>query len=67
VHVTSLESDYFKFDAGRQQLVGERSGRRYSLGEPMRVQVQRVDMDTRRIDFRPLRDDTGPERSGRRR
>ncbi|HSN51161.1 MAG TPA: ribonuclease R [Woeseiaceae bacterium] len=67
VHVTSLESDYFKFDAGRQQLVGERSGTRYSLGEPMRVQVQRVDMDTRRIDFRPLRDETGPERSGRRR
>jgi ribonuclease R len=67
VHVTSLESDYFKFDAGRQQLIGERSGTRYSLGEPMHVQVQRVDMDTRRIDFRPFRDEPEPRRGGRRR
>jgi len=66
VHVTSLESDYFKFDAGRQQLIGERSGTRYSLGEPMHVQVQRVDMDTRRIDFRPFRDEPEPRRGGRR-
>jgi ribonuclease R len=67
VHVTSLESDYFKFDAGRQQLIGERTGRRYSLGEPMQVQVQRVDMDTRRIDFWPLRDESEPLRARRRR
>ena len=67
VHVTSLESDYFKFDAGRQQLIGERTGRRYGLGEPMHVQVQRVDMDTRRIDFRPFQDEPEPRRGGRRR
>jgi ribonuclease R len=67
VHVTSLESDYFKFDAGRQQLIGERTGRRYSLGETMQVQVQRVDMDTRRIDFRPLRGEADGRRPGRRR
>ena len=37
----------------RQRLVGERSGRSYGLGEAMRVKVHRVDMETRRIDFRP--------------
>jgi ribonuclease R len=67
VHVTSLQNDYYKFDASRQQLVGERSGRRFSLGEPMQVQVQRVDMDTRRIDFRPFEDQPETRRRGRRR
>jgi len=66
VHVTSLANDYYKYDAGSQRLVGERSGHTYSLGEEMRirVQVQRVDMETRKIDFRPVADEsTGPEKS----
>ena len=33
------------------QLVGERTGRKYRLGDTLRVTVQRVDMETRRIDF----------------
>ena len=53
VHVTSLPNDYYHYDVGRQQLVGERTGRSFGLGESMRVLVQRVDMETRRIDFRP--------------
>ncbi|HSG96608.1 MAG TPA: ribonuclease R [Woeseiaceae bacterium] len=54
VHVTSLSNDYYHFDPGTQRLVGERTGRVYKLGDPMRVQVNRVDMETRRIDFRPV-------------
>lgn len=54
VHVTSLANDYYKYDAGSQKLVGERSGHTYSLGEEMRIRVQRVDMETRKIDFRPV-------------
>ena len=63
VHVTSLQNDYYQFDPNRLELVGERSGRRYRLGEPMTVQVQRVDLDTKRIDFRPQEE--GGERSAR--
>lgn len=51
VHVTSLANDYYHYDAGAQQLVGERSGKTYRLGDSLRVKVQRVDMETRRIDF----------------
>ena len=53
VHVTSLSNDYYHYQAESQSLVGERTGRTYTLGESMRVQVNRVDMETRRIDFRP--------------
>ena len=53
VHVTSLPNDYYHYDAARQQMLGERTGRSFGLGESMRVLVHRVDMETRRIDFRP--------------
>ncbi len=62
VHVTSLANDYYKYDSGSQRLIGERSGRVFSLGEPMRVRVQRVDMESRKIDFRPV--DEEPASSG---
>ena len=69
VHVTSLPNDYYHYDAGRQQLVGERTGRSFGLGESMRVLVHRVDMETRRIDFRPAElphEAPRPVRKGRR-
>jgi ribonuclease R len=56
VHVTSLANDYYHFEAGSLQLVGERTGTRYRLGDAMRVKVQRVDVETRKIDFRPAGD-----------
>ena len=39
----------------RQELHGERSGTRYAAGTRVRVQVSRVDLDSRRIDFRMVR------------
>lgn len=52
VHVTSLGNDYYHYDAGTQSMVGERTRQRYALGDPMHVVVARVDLSTRRIDFR---------------
>jgi ribonuclease R len=52
VHVTNLVNDYYHFDSGSQSLVGERSGRRYSLGDKLHVVVSKVERETKRIDFR---------------
>ena len=52
VHITELGGEYFRFDESRQELRGERSGIRYAIGSRVRVQVSRVDLDGRRIDFR---------------
>ena len=52
VHITELGGEYFRFDEVRQELRGERSGVRYSVGSRVRVQVSRVDLDGRKIDFR---------------
>jgi ribonuclease R len=56
VHVTELGGDYFKFDEVRQELRGERTGMRYAIGTRVRVQVSRVDLDGRKIDFRLVRE-----------
>jgi ribonuclease R len=51
VHVTSLKRDYYQFDAAHHRLIGEKSGRVYQLGDQVTVQVVRVDMEERKIDF----------------
>ena len=52
VHITELGGEYFRFDEARQELRGERSGLCYGIGTRVRVQVSRVDLDGRKIDFR---------------
>ena len=52
VHITELGGEYFRFDEARQELRGERTGIRYGIGTRVRVQVSRVDLDGRKIDFR---------------
>jgi ribonuclease R len=56
VHITELGGEYFRFDEVRQELRGERTGIRYAIGSRVRVQVSRVDLDGRRIDFRLVRE-----------
>jgi ribonuclease R len=52
VHITELGGEYFRFDEARQELRGERTGIRYAIGTRVQVQVSRVDLDGRKIDFR---------------
>ncbi|MCK9512930.1 MAG: ribonuclease R [Pigmentiphaga sp.] len=52
VHISELGSEYFHYVQERHELRGERTGKRYGLTMPVRVQVARVDLDTRRIEFR---------------
>ena len=56
VHITELGGEYYRYDEVRQELRGERSGLRYAVGSRVRVQVSRVDLDGRKIDFRMVRD-----------
>jgi ribonuclease R len=51
VHVTELGQDYFQYDAGKHWLLGERTGKRYRLGDRVRVKVMRADIETSKIDF----------------
>jgi ribonuclease R len=66
VHITELGGEYFRYDEARQELRGERTGVRYVVGSRVRVQVSRVDLDGRRIDFRLVHEGAEARVAGRR-
>ena len=37
--------------AAKHMLLGERSGKRYRLGDRLRIKIVRVDLETSKIDF----------------
>jgi len=51
VHVSELGNDYYQFDAARHQLLGERTARRFRLGDRVGVRLVRADLETTRMDF----------------
>jgi ribonuclease R len=59
VHITELGGEYFRFDEARQELRGERTGARYAIGSRVLIQVSRVDLDGRKIDFRLVTESEG--------
>ncbi len=52
VHVSELGTEYFQFNEALHELRGERTGMRYRLTDAVQVQVARVDLEARRIEFR---------------
>ncbi|MFN7570450.1 MAG: ribonuclease R [Betaproteobacteria bacterium] len=55
VHVSELGSEYFHYNEPLHELRGERTGLRYRLADRVTVQVARVNLESRRIDFRLVR------------
>ena len=58
IHVTGLGDDYYQFDPSHHRMVGERTRKIFRLGDTVRVQVARVDLDDRKIDFDLIHEDT---------
>lgn len=51
VHITSLYDDYYVYDDRYMMLIGERTGREFTLGENIRVLVANVNLDSHEIFF----------------
>lgn len=54
IHVRSLDGDYYRYDPQTRSLTGYRQGHAFRLGDLVRVEVARVDVDARELDFRLL-------------
>src|SRR6185437_10430909 len=52
VHISSLADDYYQFDEAGHALEGKRTKRRFRLGDRVKVEVARVDVQKRMLDFR---------------
>ena len=77
IHISSLTDDYYHFDESSHSLEGGRRKKRFRLGDRVRVEVARVDLQRRMLDFRlaglpakePMREairEPKPKRRGRR-
>ncbi len=51
IHITALGNDYYDFDPLKYQLVGQRSGRVFRLGDKLNIRVVAVNLDEAKIDF----------------
>jgi ribonuclease R len=58
VHISQIPGDYWELDSGGMGLVGQRTGRRWQMGDAVRVRLARVDLAQRQIDFELLDGDT---------
>ncbi len=52
VHISRMEGDDYDYSEKEYALIGRYSGRRYRLGEKVKVKVDEVDMLLRTIDFK---------------
>ena len=51
VHISSMADDYYRFVDKEHLLQGEKTRKSYRLGASVRVQVIRVDLERRQVDF----------------
>ncbi|MGE0359714.1 MAG: ribonuclease R [Vicinamibacterales bacterium] len=51
VHVSTLADDFYRFDEQARVLFGERTKKIYRLGDAVRVQVIRVDLQRRQVEL----------------
>jgi ribonuclease R len=51
VHVSSLDNDYYQYDAIHHRLTGERTGVIFRIGDKVTVKIAAVHLDDRKIDF----------------
>ena len=51
LHISDLGTDYFRYDPRRQSLVGDRSGKRFTLGDALRVIVANVEPPQGKIEL----------------
>ncbi len=51
VPMHDLDDDYYEFDEKNYCLVGRRRHHKYQLGDPIRIQVARANIEKRQLDF----------------
>lgn len=67
IHVSMLLDDYYRFDEKNHLLMGEGSKRVFRLADEVRIKIENVDLERRRIDFLLAEElkKTGKQRRGR--
>ena len=65
VHISTLDNDYYQFDAAKQRLIGENSGMIYRLGDKVKIRVVAVHLEQKMVDFSLVESARKPRRVGK--
>jgi ribonuclease R len=51
IPIRTLAGDYFEFDEKNYRIVGRKTKRTYRLGDPVRVQVAKCNLERKQMDY----------------
>lgn len=52
IHISKLGQDYWNLDEKKYRIVGEKSGKFFTLGDRVKVKIEAVDLDNRKLEMR---------------
>ncbi len=52
ISLDSIEHDHFEYDSATHTLMGRKEGNQFRLGDLIQVEIHKVDVDRRELDFR---------------
>ena len=51
IALRDIRSDFYEFDEEHYRIIGKRSGKVYSLGDPVKIRVKNTNLDQRILDY----------------
>jgi ribonuclease R len=67
VPIDSLEGDHYTFRENTRQIIGGRTRKMYSIGDKVRVLVDRIDQGLRKVQFAVVEEEKGRSKKNRKR
>lgn len=52
IHISKLGEDFWNLDEKKYRIVGERTGKFFTLGDKVKVKIESVDLDNRKLEMR---------------
>lgn len=52
VHISKLGEDFWQYDEKNYRIVGEKTGKKVTLGDKVKVKIEGADLDQRKLDMR---------------
>ena len=62
IHISKLGNDFFTFDEKKYAVIGERTGKKYTLGDPIKVKIEKIDLDKKAIDMTLVEETTSEKK-----
>lgn len=51
IRLRDLDDDFYFLDEENYQIIGQRYGNRFKLGDKLRIRVKRIDLSRKQMDF----------------